>query len=224
MEPHRKTTQRALRVFAALAWAAIILCAVLHRKEFTLEAVLHYTPESPPLAFCVLMLLFALKSLSVVFYAGILYAAGGVLFPLPGAIAAGVCGTLIMAAIPYCFARSVGAEHADEVREKHPKLKELERIRSRNPFAFVVVLRCVNIVNFDVGSAYCGAVRLAPAPFLAGSLLGKLADIVMWSLIGATIENRDPVPFLIALAVDLCIAAVVVLRTKKQSQREDQNR
>lgn len=225
MEPgsHQDAARKALRIFALTAWAGIILYAVLHRREFTLESILSYTPQSPLLAFAVLMLLFALKSLSVVFYAGLLYAAGGVLFPLPLAIVAGLCGTLVMAVIPYLFARSVGAERADELREKHPKLKRLERVRTRNPFAFVVVLRCVNIVNFDIGSMYCGAVRLSPAPFLLGSLLGKLVDLVMWSLMGATVEQRNPVPFLIALAVDLSIALAVVLWSRKQNQKEKQS-
>lgn len=214
----RHTTERALRAFAAAAWLGVIFLAILHRRDFTLEAILAFTPESPLLAFCVLMALYALKSLSVVFYAGILYAAGGVLFPLPAAILAGVCGTLVMAAIPYLLARGVGAARADELREKHPKLRRLEHIRAENPFAFVVVLRCVNVINFDLGSMYCGATRVPPPVFLAASVLGKTTDLVMWSLMGANLEERDPVPFLIALAIDLSIAAAVVLWARKREK------
>ncbi len=222
MKPHQKTAQRILRVFAAAVWVALILFAALHRKDFTLDAVLRCTSRVPALAFGVLMLLFALKSLSVVFYAGFLYAAAGVLFPMPVSILAGLCGTLIMAAIPYSFARGIGAAHADELRERHPKLKELERIRNRSPFAFVVALRCINVVNFDIGSMYCGAVRLSPVPFLSGSLLGKLADLVMWSIVGKTAEKRDPLPILIAFAIDLAIMLAVVLWTKSQRKKEIQ--
>lgn len=212
---------KALRILAIAAWTGIILFALLHRRDFTLDGILSYTPESPPLAFAVLMALFALKSLTVVFYAGALYAAGGVLFPLPVAIAAGLCGTLVMALIPYFLARRLGAARADELRAKYPKLGEFERIRSRNGFAFVVVLRCVNVINFDIGSMYCGAVRQALPTFLAGSLVGKLVDIVMWSVMGATLDERDPVPFLIALAIDLTIALAVVLWVKKQNKEEN---
>ena len=209
-----------LRVLAAAAWFGIILYAAAHRRDYTLEGILSYTPENQLLSALVLMGLFALKSLTVVFYSGILYAASGVLFPLSAAIAVNVCGTAVMALIPYLLSRSVGAARADELRDKYPRLRELERIRRRSPFAFVVVLRCVNIVNFDLGSMYCGAVRQPLASFLAGSVTGKLADIILISVMGASLDRRDPVPVLLALAIDLCIALVVVLWSRKQSKKE----
>lgn len=222
MGSHRQWLHRLLRVFAAAVWAGIIVYAVVHRSEFTLERVLNYTPESPLLAFFALMFLFALKSLTIVFYSGILYAAAGVLFPLPAAIAVNLCGTVVMALLSYFLSRSLGASHADELREKHPKLRSFERMRSRNNFAFVVVLRCVNVVNFDVGSIYCGAVRMPLVPFLAGSVLGKLTDLVMFSVMGTSAINRDPVPVLIALAVDLTLAFAIALWAKKQNAKETQ--
>lgn len=220
METHRETLHRLLRILAAAAWAGVILYAVLHRNEFTLEDVLSYTPENPFLAFGALMLLFVLKSLTVVFYSGVLYGASGVLFPLPAAIAVNICGTLIMALISYFLARGLGAGRADELREKYPKLRSFEEMRNRNNFAFVVVLRCVNVVNFDVGSMYCGAVRLPLAPFLAGSILGKITDITLLSILGASLEDRSAAPFLIALAVDLAIAFAIALWSKKQNAKE----
>ena len=224
MKPAHDNRTKLLRILAAVAWLGVILYAVIHRREFTLERILSYTPENPLLAAMVLWLLFALKSLTIVFYAGFLYAAGGVLFPLPAAILVNLYGTVIMALIPYHLARGVGAAHADELRERYPKLKKLEAIRSRNSFAFVVVLRCVNFVNCDVGSMYCGAVRQPLPTFLAGSLLGKLVDVVMWSVMGATLDQRNPAPFLIALAADLVIAAAVVLWTRRQEHMTTKNR
>ena len=220
MEQHRQSLHRTLRILAFAVWLGIVLLAIVFRREFTLENVLGYTPANPLPAVLVLMLLFALKSLTVVFYSGILYAVCGLLFPLPLAILLSVCGTLVMSLVSYSLARGLGAAHADALREKHPKLRELEAVRRRNSFAFVVVLRCINIVNFDIGSMYCGAVRLPLAAFLAGSLLGKLTDIVMFSFTGASLEKRDPIPILIALVIDLSIALVVTLWSKKQSFKE----
>ena len=221
MESHRGMLLRLLRILAAVAWVGVILYAVLHRSEFTLDGVLNYTPENPFLAFCALMLLFVLKSLTVVFYSGVLYGASGVLFPLPAAIAVNICGTLVMALVSYFLARALGASRADELREKYPRLRSFEKMRSRNNFAFVVVLRCVNVVNFDVGSLYCGAVRLPLAPFLTGSLLGKIVDITLLSIMGASLEDRSAAPFLIALAVDLTIALVIALWSKKNVRESE---
>ena len=122
MEQKRDTLGSALRIFAVAAWVGIILFAFLHRSDFTLDGILSYTPENRLLAFVALMALYALKSLTVVFYAGALYAAGGVLFSLPAAIFTGLCGTLVMALIPYLLARRLGAARADELRDTYPQL------------------------------------------------------------------------------------------------------
>lgn len=221
MEQRFHKLYKCLRILAAVIWVGIILFAVLHRQDFTLERILEFTPRSPLLAFGVLMALFTLKSLTVVFYSGFLYAASGVLFPLPWAILVSVCGTLLMALVPYTFARRIGAQQADLLRQRHPKLGELERIRRQAPLAFVVVLRCVNVINFDIGSMYCGAVRLDCRAFLLGSLLGKLADLILWSTAGASLDRRDPVLFFVMLAVDLSIALAVTLWSKKRMAQED---
>lgn len=219
MKSRTSALQKALRVLAVAVWAGIVLFALAHRQEFTVERILHFTPESPALAFLALMALFAFKSLTVVFYAGFLYASAGLLFPLPTAILASICGTIVMAAIPYAFARRIGADSADELREKHPRLRDLERLRSRSPFAFATVLRCVNVINFDVGSMYCGAVRLPLPPFLLGSVCGKLVDLVMWSVMGATLARRDPLPLVIMYTIDFAVALGVMLRLRRRSTK-----
>lgn len=205
-----------LRVLAALVWAGVIVFAILHRSEFTLERVLSCTPRRPVLAAAVLLLLFALKSLTVVFYSGVLYAAGGLLFPLPAALALNACGTLVMALIPYLLARRLGAKRAEALREKYPGLRTLEDMRNRSPFAFVVTLRCISLVNFDVGSMYCGAARLALPSFLAGTLLGRAVNILLITIMGANLNEPRSTPFLIAIGADLCIALAVILWTARR--------
>lgn len=221
MESHHETLHKVLRIFAALVWACLIVYALIHRADFTLENILGYTPDSPLLAALVLMLFFALKSLTVFFYSGVIYIASGVLFPAPAAILVNLCGTLVMALIPYTLARGFNLHRADELREKYPKIKEFDAMRDRNPFAFTVVLRCINIVNFDIGSMYCGVVHLPPVPFLLGSLLGKLTDIVMLSIMGTSLQDRNAVPFLIALAIDLAIAFAITLWSKKHNTQKE---
>lgn len=220
MESHRETLHKILRIAAALVWAALLVYALIHRADFTLEKILGYTPDNPFLAALVLMLLFAIKSLTVFFYSGVIYVASGVLFPAPVAILVNLCGTLVMALVPYTLARGFNVRRADELREKYPRIKDFDDMRDANPFAFVVVLRCINIVNLDIGSMYCGVVKLPPVPFLLGTVLGKLTDIVMLSVMGASIESRNTVPFLIALAVDLTIALIVTLWAKKRKTAE----
>ena len=81
---------RLAKCLLALVWLAIIAVCLLHKDEFTLEGILSYTPRQPVLAAAMLWALFAVKSLSIFLYSGLLYAASGILFPLPVAIAVNI--------------------------------------------------------------------------------------------------------------------------------------
>lgn len=211
---------RALRIAAILLWCAVIIWAILNRSRFTLDAILSYTPESPLLAAVIMMGFFALKSLTVVFYSGLLYLANGALFPLPIAILLNILGTVVMVLIPYCTAHSFGSEYAAALLKKHPKLKAVEALRRGNDLVFAIVLRSVNIVNFDIGSMYMGAVGLRLPLVLLGSALGKAADIVLYPIIGENLGNPRSTAFWAALGLDLLISVITILismRMKKEN-------
>lgn len=97
---------RIAKCLLALVWFTIIAVCLLHKDEFTLEGILSYTPQQPILAAAVLWMLFAVKSLSIFLYSGLLYAASGILFPLPVAIAVNIAGTAVMVSIPYWLGKS----------------------------------------------------------------------------------------------------------------------
>lgn len=92
----RLLQDRGAKIALLCLWAGVLLLCFCSRERFTVDGVLSYTPESPALAALFLLLLFALKSLSVFVYSGILYMASGILFPLPIAIALNVAGTVVM--------------------------------------------------------------------------------------------------------------------------------
>ena len=131
----RNTGPRRIRryqIVLAFVWAAVLVLCFLNRDRFTVDGVLAYTPQNTILAALFMMFLFALKSLSVFMFSGILFAANGILFPLPQAIALNSLGAGIMVSLPYWLGRRLGggdgpdcpqisqngdpAEHADTAR------------------------------------------------------------------------------------------------------------
>lgn len=117
-----------------LVWLAIILACLLHKDQFTLEGILTYTPRQPLLAVLVLLALFALKSLSIFLYSGLLYVASGILFPLPAAIAVNIAGTAVMVSIPYWLGKRLGNRTVQYILERYPKVAFLHDLRSNNDF------------------------------------------------------------------------------------------
>lgn len=106
-----------------------------------------------------MLALFALKSLSIVIYSGVLYAANGILFPLPVAILLNLIGTVIMVTVPYQIGRRTGASAVDDIRAKYPKTEAIHSLRAKNDFLFSFLVRMVRLPS-DVASLYMGAVHV----------------------------------------------------------------
>ena len=151
--PERRRLRLA-KCLLALIWLAIIIVCLLHKDEFTLEGILTYTPQQPILAALLLLLLFAIKSLSIFLYSGLLYAASGILFPLPVAILVNLAGTAIMVSIPYYLGKKLGNQAVRYILHRWPKSAMLHNLRSSSDFFFVLIVRLLGILSADVVSAY----------------------------------------------------------------------
>ena len=71
------------------------------RGALTAEGIAARSPRQAWLAAAFLLALYAVKSLSVAFPLSALEAAGGMLFPLPTALAVNACGVAVAQAVPY---------------------------------------------------------------------------------------------------------------------------
>ena len=204
-------------------WIAAIALFWFNRDKFTLDGVLMMSPANRVLAALVLLGLFALKSLSVVMYCGILFAASGILFPLPIAIIINLCGSAIMCTISYLMGRQLGAGAVEELRKKYPKLEVLKDMRRGNDFFYSFLLRALNILPLDVTSAYLGAAGLKYTPYLWGSQAGMLSSCVLFPILGMNINTPMSPEFLISLGIEGCVSlgaitGFILLRKKHLKQ------
>lgn len=211
---------RWLRWLALAAWVGVIFFFWRHRGDITIEGILRFTPRNLWFAAAVMLGLFMLKSISVVVYCAPLYAASGILFPMPMAIGVNIVGTALMATIPYLFGRHIGAEAMDRFVEKHPKMEVLTSFHSDNEFRFTFLIRAINLLSLDLVSAYFGAVRMNYAPYLLGSIAGMLAPCVLYPVLGDNITDPDSPQFLIAAGIQLAImivSFVLAFRMRKRT-------
>ncbi len=124
-----------------LVWAALIALFIKTHGNLTVQQLLDYSPEEPLRAALVMLGLFTLKSLDFVMHSGVLYAADGVMFPLPCALALNLLGAAIMVTVPYFVGRSLGTPIAKRLREKYPKLAGVEKLRLGRGFLTAMFLR-----------------------------------------------------------------------------------
>ena len=193
------------KVFLVIIWGIIILIFLIKRKDITIDGILNYTPQSPILAAFMMIGLFALKSLSIVIYSGILYVIDGILFPLPVAILMNICGSIVMVTLPYVIGKKVGARAAVYVVEKYPKAKSLNKLRSENDFIFTIFVRIIGRLPSDIVSMYMGAVGVKYQKYLSGSILGMLPHMITFPVMGMNITNPRSREFIVSLCVEIII-------------------
>lgn len=193
---------RLAKCVLGLVWLTIIAVCLLHKDEFTLEGILNDTPRQPVLAALVLLVLFAVKSLSIFLYSGLLYAASGVLFPLPAAIAVSIAGTAVMVSIPYWLGNRLGSQAVQYILNRYPKASVLRDIRSGSDFFFVLIVRLLGILPADVVSAYMGAVGVKYRDYLPACILGFLPPCVLFPIMGMSLSDVHSPQFLIAAGIE----------------------
>lgn len=214
----RKIMQRA----ALLIWAALIVLIFINRDKITVEAITGFTPENVLLTALVMIALFALKTLSIVFYSGILFTASGIMFSLPVAMIVNILGAFTMLTEGYFIGRSAGSGLVAELTEKYPKFREFTGLKDENPFMFALLLRMLKVINYDLGSMYMGASGVPLLPFYAGSLTALLPEIVVFALVGNGIVSSSAMPFAAAavLYAACCLISVFMLRSMMKKHRQ----
>lgn len=200
---HTDATRRVYHILPPLLWFGIIVLLFVHRKEFTVEEILKFTPSEPLLAALTMLALFALKSVSIVLYSGILYAVDGILFPLPWAIALNLLGAAIMVTLPYRVGRITGADIVEKITKKYQKVEQLRKFRQRNDFLFVLLVRLVRILPCDIVSLYMGAIGIKYPHYLLGCLIGMLPMTVTFPIMGMCMTDIHSPVFWTSVGVEL---------------------
>ena len=134
------------RILPLLGMAWAVLWLLRSGRSLTVDDILHYTPAEPLKAMLFLWLVFALKSLSMVFPVLLLFAVSGQLFPLPAALAINTVGIAITLTIPYLLGRASELSFTDRLLAKYPRLVELRRVREASAFFLSFIARAVGIL------------------------------------------------------------------------------
>jgi len=207
-------------------WALplVLLCAGLAaawplRRYLTAEAIAARSPGQTGLAAAFLLALYAAKSLSVAFPLSALTAAGGLLFPLPTALAVNLAGTAIVQLLPFLLGRRQRADFS-ALRQRHPRLAALPDA-AQHPRRTVFLLRLGGAAPGDLVSLFLGAADIPLGSYLTGGLLGAAPRVLCTTLLGAALWEIGGQRFWLSIGAGalLTVTAIVlwrILSAKKQ--------
>ena len=211
------------RILLSLLWIGIIIYVVIHADDFTLDRVIERSPEKMGIAILAMMGLFVLKSVSFIIYSGILYAASGLLFPLPAAVSVNLLGASIMITIPYLLGKHQGGAAVKKIREKYPRAEKIKILREKNDTMFTFLMRIIRIIPGDFIGLYSGAAGVRYPKYLLGSYLAVFPHIFTYAIMGMSVRDIESPEFIISAAIEILytiMALVVTYRMNRARKSE----
>lgn len=212
MKPQKN--KKIITFLKALPLMVCILFIVLFLasgNDITVQTVLSYTPESPFAAAIVILLLYALKSVSFVFPIAVLQIATGHLFQTPVALFINYLGRAITLSIPYWVGRFSGSDMINRLQEKYPKLKEIFDRQGQNPVFISFLLRTLCFLPGDAVSLYLGATRIPFPYYLTGGVLGTTLGVVLATILGSSITEPGSPAFWLSASLMALMAIISVI-------------
>lgn len=220
MKPQNKGIYIFLKSLPLIVCALFFVLFLISSNDITVETVLNYTPESPFAAALVLLLLYALKSVSFVFPIAVLQIAAGHLFRTPVALLINFLGRAITLSIPYWIGRFSGSDLINNLQGKYPKLKEICDKQGQNPVFISFLLRTFCFLPGDAVSLYLGATQIPYPYYLTGGVLGTALGVVLATILGSSITEPGSPAFWLSASLMAFLAVISVifyLRNSKKS-------
>lgn len=170
--------------------ALLLVCCFAANHEFSAETILALTPKSPVRAAVALLLLYAVKSATIVFPLILLQIAVGHLFSKWVALGINFTGILIILTIPYWIGRAAGINMIQKLIQNYPKVGKLIGRQQNSSFFLCFFLRVISCLPGDVVTMYFGATKTPFWQNLLGGTLGILPGMILATMMGNNI--RDP--------------------------------
>ena len=198
-------------LFLLVAWSTVIVLFARNQDDLSAQALASYQPEQPFVSFLVMLGLYLLKSVDFLIHSGILYAAVGIMFPLPIALLLNLVGIVITVTPAYFLGRIWGPAVIDSLYEKYPRLRIITHGKEGGSFMVAFLLRTVGL-PIQIGSVYMGAANYSFGRFLSGSIYGLLPIMVPYTLMGESAGKPGSPVFIIALTIEVLtvVASLVV--------------
>ncbi len=205
------------QIFKILRFMPLILCLafmalyIFYGDSITVESLSNFAPKNTLFAALFLLLLYAVKSLSILFPFVILNMVGGLLFPTGTAVIVNFLGLMVELAVPYWVGRASGSGFAENLRKKHPKLDDFVNHQPGSKYFMTFFLRAINCLPTDAVSMYYGAVKLPFGVFMLCSFFGCMPLVLAVTLLGASITDTSSPMFWISIALTVSISLTSLL-------------
>lgn len=207
----KKSLTKYVKYLVIAVCILLFACCFAANREFSAETILELTPKSPWRAAAVLLLLYAVKSVTIVFPLILLQIAAGHLFSKWMALGINFAGILIILTIPYWIGRAAGSNTIEKLVQKYPKAGELIDRQQNNSFFLCFFLRVISCLPGDIITMYLGSTKTPFWQNLLGGALGILPGMILATMMGSTIQDPKSPAFWISAILMAALSATSFL-------------
>lgn len=201
------------KIFVLLALLGLILFLfVLDFNHFSLQDIKTYILSFKALAPLVFILMFTFVPLTF-FPDAILAVAGGTIFGVWQGSLYIMIGALMGGTLSFYISRYFGREFVEKLIGH--KAKGLEAGVEKSGFLFILMLRLIPLIPFDMISYGAGLSKIRYTDFLAGTLIGIIPGVLIYANIGDKALNIHSVEFYLSIGLLMSLLAVSYWLKKK---------
>lgn len=169
--------------------------------------------------------IFALKGLTFVIPAMLIYVSVGMAFDLGTALFISLCGIALEVAVTYWLGRALGGDYVKRLLLKAKGGDKILNMKDGGKFSSLFVIRLLPVFPIDFASLFFGSMKFPFIRYVLLSVLGIAPRVVAFTVLGDGIYEIFPMDLLLkAVLIILPVAAIAfVIRwlVKKRKSRSD---
>lgn len=161
------------------------------------------------------------KSFALIFPPAVIFVVSGMFFEhLWQAWLVNLAATAASLILPYYLGKFTGKSMMDTLKGRFPKIKKIDDFAETNDFAVVFVFKAAGLLPCDLTSLIFGAMNMPFWRYFLAANLGMLPLNLLWTLLGAKGDLKNPLSFLYVLPILIFAVTASILMTKFNKKRE----
>jgi len=190
----------------------------ISKVDFTVELFQAYFEENLFLAIVVILILYAIKSITMTIPNSVLYIASGIILPLGPAIIVNYMGLSISLLIGYVVGGKFETGKLFQIIESKKHLKRLSEKYKDNLLIYCFVIRLFGL-PFGFVSFFFGSQKMPYFKYHISSLLGVTPVMIPIIISGSAVLSSDSLEFVFPFTISLFVGFVVILFLSKRSAK-----
>lgn len=197
-------------VFAWFVTFGLGAAMIAFRHTLTGDAAVSFIADNTLCISAAVLLMFLLKAAGIPLYIGVIYMVCGYLYGMPLGICVCAAGGAVVSCIQYFRGKKAFSGYKEELSRRLTCIDAYDALRGRCAVLFMFLTRFMCLPT-ELVSIYMGVTGLKFRTFMAGSLLGKLPDMILFTIMGSHISDIGSFAFIAAAAVKVLGSAVTCL-------------